>query len=87
MSDALKVQIENGSTRRRIIICALCEHFTSEFGDLSEDKRKVTDNEIYHVLQTLTRSERDYVSRKFQGTFVRNCNEALRRLFPPKPKK
>lgn len=85
MNEAIKVEIQGGTGRRRIILAYLTENWPADLVDLSEEKKSVSDAEVEAFLRTITVDERQKAYRKYAPIFVANANAALKRLHPPKP--
>ena len=84
MSEPIVVSIEH-TTRRRIILAALTEHWPFDLIELSEEKKKISDLEVRWFVESMTADERQKAYRAFAGTFLRNANAALARLSAKDP--
>jgi hypothetical protein len=84
MSEAVKVNIERGTERRRIILSALCETVFPDLRGVDPKKfKEIEDWEVENVLNTITAEEKQWVGRKYFAAFRRNVDAALLRLHPP----
>ena len=81
----IRVEIQGGTSRRRLVLAALIEHWPADLADLSPEKKAVTDAEIENFLRTITVEERQKAYRKYAGVFAKNADAALKRLHPPTP--
>ena len=83
MSEPIKVEIQGGQNRRRLVLAALTEHYPADLADLSTEKKAIGDAEVEAFLRRMTRDEREKAYRKYAGVFAKNADAALKRLHPP----
>jgi len=84
-NEPILVNVQGGTSRRRIILAHLTENWPADLADLSQDKRQVSDAEVEAFLRTMTVDERQKAYRRFAGVFAKNADAALKRLHPPTP--
>ncbi|HXM01759.1 MAG TPA: hypothetical protein VN939_04100 [Chthoniobacterales bacterium] len=83
-NESVKVQIERGSGRRRIILAALIEHrFKDQIG-MDEKEFEIEDWEVEAFISSgLSEEEKGWAYRKYHEAFHKNVGEAIARLHPP----
>jgi hypothetical protein len=84
MDNPIKVEIQGGTNRRRLVLAALTEHYPADLAELPDEKKAVSDLEIEAFLRSMTVDERERAYRKFAERFAANADSALKRLHPPK---
>jgi hypothetical protein len=84
MSD-FTVDIERGTTRRKIILSVLIEKkVPGLIGIKEEDFKSVSDEEIEEFIASMTPEEKGWATRRYAEVFRRNTHASQLRLHPPK---